>query len=104
MKDLGRCRAGEAFGVGCSGDGKGGRPVGGLGCYQVVVHVGRAVQSDAGVPVLMVVPLDKIAQERLRRIAGLVAAGVNLAGVAMVLDLEDANARLQADLDATDNF
>jgi MerR family transcriptional regulator, heat shock protein HspR len=37
---------------------------------------------------------------RLRRIAGLVAAGVNLTGVAMVLDLEDANARLQADLDA----
>jgi hypothetical protein len=29
---------------------------------------------------------------------------VNLTGVAMVLDLEDANARLQADLDATDNF
>ena len=42
--------------------------------------------------------------ERLRRIADLVAAGVNLTGVAMVLDLEDANARLQADLDATDNF
>ena len=42
--------------------------------------------------------------ERLRRIGDLVAAGVNLAGVAMVLDLEDANARLQADLDATDNF
>jgi MerR family transcriptional regulator/heat shock protein HspR len=38
--------------------------------------------------------------ERLRRIADLVAAGVNLAGVAMVLDLEDANVRLQADLDA----
>jgi MerR family transcriptional regulator, heat shock protein HspR len=38
--------------------------------------------------------------ERLRRIADLVAAGVNLTGVAMVLDLEDANARLQADLDA----
>ena len=37
--------------------------------------------------------------ERLRRIADLVAAGVNLTGVAMVLDLEDANARLQADLD-----
>lgn len=37
--------------------------------------------------------------ERLRRIADLVATGVNLAGVAMVLDLEDANARLQADLD-----
>jgi MerR family transcriptional regulator/heat shock protein HspR len=42
--------------------------------------------------------------ERLRRIADLVAAGVNLTAVAMVLDLEDANARLQADLDATDNF
>jgi MerR family transcriptional regulator, heat shock protein HspR len=37
---------------------------------------------------------------RLRRIADLVAAGVNLTGVAMVLDLEDANALLQADLDA----
>jgi MerR family transcriptional regulator, heat shock protein HspR len=41
--------------------------------------------------------------ERLRRIADLVAAGVNLTGVAMVLDLEDANARLQADLDASGN-
>src|SRR4029079_15465787 len=39
--------------------------------------------------------------ERLRRIAHLVDAGVNLTGVAMVLDLQDANARLQADLDAT---
>lgn len=38
--------------------------------------------------------------DRLRRIARLVAGGVNLAGVAMVLDLEDANAGLQADLDA----
>jgi MerR family transcriptional regulator/heat shock protein HspR len=41
--------------------------------------------------------------ERLRRIAELVAAGVNLTGVAMVLDLQDTNARLQADLDATDS-
>ena len=38
--------------------------------------------------------------ERIRRIVDLVATGVNLAGVAMVLDLEDANARLKADLDA----
>ncbi len=38
--------------------------------------------------------------QRLRRIADLVAAGLNLAGVAMVLDLQDTNARLQADLDA----
>jgi DNA-binding transcriptional MerR regulator len=38
--------------------------------------------------------------ERLRRIADLMATGLNLAGVAMVLDLQDANARLQADLDA----
>ena len=37
--------------------------------------------------------------ERVRRIADLVAAGVNLAGVAMILGLEDANARLKADLD-----
>lgn len=37
--------------------------------------------------------------ERLRRIADLVATGLNLAGVAMVLDLQDANARLRADLD-----
>ncbi len=36
--------------------------------------------------------------ERLRRIADLVAAGLNLTGVAMVLDLQDTNARLQADL------
>jgi len=39
--------------------------------------------------------------ERLRRIAVLVGDGLNLTGVAMVLDLQDANARLQADLDAT---
>ena len=37
--------------------------------------------------------------ERLRRIARLVSNGVNLTGVAMVLDLQDANDRLQADLD-----
>jgi len=36
--------------------------------------------------------------ERLRRIAHLVATGVNLTGVAMVLDLQDTNARLEADL------
>lgn len=41
--------------------------------------------------------------ERLRRIAHLVDAGLNLTGVAMVLDLQDRNARLQADLDATGN-
>lgn len=38
--------------------------------------------------------------ERLRRIAELVATGLNLTGVAMVLDLQDTNARLQADLNA----
>ena len=38
--------------------------------------------------------------DRLRRLARLVAGGLNLAGVAMVLALEDANAGLQADLDA----
>jgi DNA-binding transcriptional MerR regulator len=37
--------------------------------------------------------------ERLRRIAHLVSTGVNLAGVAMVLDLQDANDQLRADLD-----
>src|ERR1019366_7286310 len=37
--------------------------------------------------------------ERLRRIAHLVATGGNLAGVAMVLDLQDTNDQLQADLD-----
>jgi MerR family transcriptional regulator, heat shock protein HspR len=39
--------------------------------------------------------------ERLRRISDLVATGLNLAGVAMVLELQDTNARLHADLDAT---
>lgn len=39
--------------------------------------------------------------ERLRRIADLVATGMNLVGVGMVLDLQDANTRLQADLDTT---
>lgn len=37
--------------------------------------------------------------DRLRRIAMLIDAGVNLAGVAMVLDLQDVNARMRADLD-----
>jgi DNA-binding transcriptional MerR regulator len=37
--------------------------------------------------------------EQLRRIAHLVSTGVNLAGVAMVLDLQDANDQLRADLD-----
>lgn len=38
--------------------------------------------------------------ERLRRIAHLVDTGINLTGVAMVLDLQDTNTRLQADIDA----
>jgi MerR family transcriptional regulator, heat shock protein HspR len=37
---------------------------------------------------------------RLRRIAELLAGGLNLAGIAMVLDLEDDNARLRAQLGA----
>src|SRR5665811_459289 len=36
--------------------------------------------------------------DRLGRIARLVDTGVNLAGVALVLDLQDANERLRADL------
>jgi DNA-binding transcriptional MerR regulator len=35
--------------------------------------------------------------DRLRRVGELVAAGLNLAGVAMVLDLEKENARLRAE-------
>ena len=38
--------------------------------------------------------------DRLRRIARLVAGGLNLAGISMVLDLEDAKAGLRADVDA----
>src|SRR5215210_2559578 len=38
---------------------------------------------------------------RLRRVAELLARGLNLAGVAMVLDLEDDNARLRAELGQT---
>ena len=37
--------------------------------------------------------------DRLRRIAELLGAGLNLAGVAMVLDLEADNARLRAELE-----
>ena len=37
--------------------------------------------------------------ERLLRIGVLLAGGLNLAGIAVVLDLEDENARLRADLD-----
>lgn len=40
--------------------------------------------------------------ERLRRIAELTAAGLNLAGVAMVLDLQDQNAQLRRRLGLTD--
>jgi DNA-binding transcriptional MerR regulator len=39
--------------------------------------------------------------ERLRRIAHLVNTGLNLTGVAMVLDLQDTNTQLQADIDAS---
>lgn len=35
--------------------------------------------------------------ERLRRIGDLLGAGLNLAGIGMVLDLEGENARLRAD-------
>ena len=35
--------------------------------------------------------------DRLRRISELLEAGLNLAGIAMVLDLEDDNDRLRAD-------
>jgi len=37
---------------------------------------------------------------RLQHIADLIASGLNLAGVAMVLELEDTNTRLQAEIDA----
>jgi MerR family transcriptional regulator, heat shock protein HspR len=38
---------------------------------------------------------------RLRRIASLLSTGLNLAGVAMVLDLQDTNDQLRADLSRT---
>lgn len=38
--------------------------------------------------------------ERLRRIGDLLDAGLNLAGVALVLDLEHENAELRAQMDA----
>jgi MerR family transcriptional regulator/heat shock protein HspR len=38
--------------------------------------------------------------ERVRRILMLLGDGLNLAGVARVLDLQDDNARLRAELDA----
>ena len=37
--------------------------------------------------------------DRLRRIGNLLDAGLNLAGIAMVLDLQDENTQLRADLD-----
>jgi DNA-binding transcriptional MerR regulator len=40
--------------------------------------------------------------DRLRRIAELLSAGLNLTGIAHVLDLEADNTRLRADLDALD--
>ncbi len=36
--------------------------------------------------------------DRLRRIGDLLTAGLNLAGIAMVMDLQDENRRLRADL------
>lgn len=39
--------------------------------------------------------------ERLRRIGDLTAAGVNLAGVRMIMELEDEIARLRAELERT---
>jgi MerR family transcriptional regulator, heat shock protein HspR len=41
--------------------------------------------------------------ERLRRIGKLLDAGLNLAGIAAVLDLEEANAQLRAELDDQQN-
>jgi DNA-binding transcriptional MerR regulator len=38
--------------------------------------------------------------DRLRRIGALLAAGVNLTGVGMVMDLQDTNGRLSSDNDA----
>lgn len=38
--------------------------------------------------------------DRLRRISELLASGLNLAGIALVLDLEARNAALQSQLDA----
>ena len=63
MKDFGWGRGAEAFRVGRSGDGQGGEAVGGLGCCQAVVDVGRGVKANAGMPVFVVVPLNKISQE-----------------------------------------
>ena len=40
--------------------------------------------------------------ERLRRIGDLLGAGLNLAGIGMVLDLEIENARLRADQEDSD--
>ena len=63
MKDFGWGRAAEAFGVGRSGDGQGGKAAGGLGGRQAVVDVGGAVKADARMFVFVVVPLNKIGQE-----------------------------------------
>ena len=41
--------------------------------------------------------------DRLRRIAELTAAGLNLAGVAMVIDLQDQNADLRRQLEVSDS-
>ncbi len=40
---------------------------------------------------------------RLRRIAELMASGVNLTGVGMLLDLQDENTRLRLEMDARDD-
>jgi DNA-binding transcriptional MerR regulator len=40
--------------------------------------------------------------QRLRRIGELLDAGLNLAGIAMVMDLEDENTQLRAELEDTE--
>ena len=66
MKNLGWCRASEAFGVRRSGDGQDGSPVGGLGCCRAVVDIGRGAQAGAGMAVFMVVPLGEDVQDASR--------------------------------------
>lgn len=48
-----------------------------------------------------IVALTRLHTTIIDRIAELLATGVNLTGVAIVLELQDTNVRLRADLDAT---
>lgn len=62
--------------------------------------ISRGVFSNQRAPAVVPAATAATTWNGCAALADLVAAGVNLAGVAIVLDLQDAIARLQSDLNA----